>query len=214
MKKQEETRVHSHRKTRQPCHILHHDWQALPSRPPATVPRVRSSETCATLPVTGALTTMQVMEACNMQRHALAYVCTVSCLDARSAGKVHAVTCGLTHFAPCTIWFANLALGITSAHVRPIVSGPRCRPGAAQMRCGVGQWRKVLPRLQILAPRQQRDITDSPPNQSASKNPRLLHIASPTDSRRPRLITSGTLRRFASISASSRENQLLSMSNH
>lgn len=29
-----------------------------------TVPRVRSSDTCATFPVTGALTTMQVIEAC------------------------------------------------------------------------------------------------------------------------------------------------------
>lgn len=35
----------------------------IPRNPPVTVPNVRSNDTCATLPVTGALTTMHVMEA-------------------------------------------------------------------------------------------------------------------------------------------------------
>lgn len=155
----EETRVHSHRKTHRTCH----DWQASPSRPPATVPRVRSSETCATLPVTGALTTMQVMEACNVQRRiSLCIRCTVSCLDAgvmlgRSLGRESAWLYMRPH--PFRALYDLVCeLGVWDHICTRTTYCKWPRPGAAQMRCGVGQWRKVLPRLQVLAP-MQRSVT-------------------------------------------------------
>ena len=72
-----------------------------------TVPRVRSRDTCATFPVTGALTTMQVIDACRNTTPRSSARHETRCIGLDVIHSEHAAPGGCplhlpTHLAPCS----------------------------------------------------------------------------------------------------------------